>query len=223
MADEQLVVIGAGGFGRETLDVIEALIADGEPLKLLGVVDSGPRDADLERLAARGIRYLGTEADWLSTCSGAERFVVAIGSPRVRQEVASRLIAAGLRAVTVIHPRAVVGSEVKVGDGVVVASGAQVSTNVKLGDHVHLNPGSIIGHDSVLAQYVSVNPGAIVSGNVVVHGGALLGAGSTILQGLTIGKAAIVGAAACVTRDVDAADTVVGVPARPKTSNGSSS
>lgn len=211
---ERIVVIGAGGFGRETLDVVEALIAAGESLHLAGVVDSGPRQEDLGRLATRGIRYLGTEDDWLPTAAGDERFVVAIGSPRVRATVAARLAAAGLRAKTLVHPRAVIGSQAHIGEGVVITSGVQVSTNVTLGDHVHLNPGCILGHDAVLADCVSVNPGAIVSGNVVIETGTLLGAGSVVLQGLTVGADVTVGAAACVTKNVAAGMTVVGVPAR---------
>lgn len=212
---ERIVVIGAGGFGRETLDVIEAIIADGGSLELRGVVDSGPRPEDLERLAARGVAYLGTEDDWVPTASVEERYVVAIGSPRVRADVVRRLSKQGLRSIALIHPRAVIGSQANIGDGVVIASGAQVSTNVVLGDHVHLNPGSIVGHDAVLREMVSVNPGAIVSGNVTVETGALLGAGSVVLQGLAVGAGATVGAAACVTKDVLPGATVVGVPARP--------
>lgn len=210
---ERLVVVGGGGFGRETLDVVEALVSVGEPLHLVGVIDSGLRDVDRERLDNRSVAYLGTEADWLSTAVGDERFVVAIGSPGVRAVVADRLTGAGLRATTLIHPRAVIGSQARIGEGVVITSGVQVSTNVAIGDHVHLNPASIIGHDSSLADFVSVNPGAIVSGNVVVEARTLLGAGAVLLQGITVGAGATVGAAACVTKDVAAGTAVVGVPA----------
>lgn len=214
---ERIVVVGAGGFGRETLDVIEALIAAGEPLHLIGVVDAGPSDADLQRLAVRGVAYLGTETEWMSTARGDERVAVAIGSPEVREAVASRWSSAGFAAVSpLVHPRAVIGSEAALGAGVIIASGVQISTNVSVGRHVHVNPGAIIGHDATLRDYVSVNPGAIVSGNVVVDRGALLGAGSVVLQGLTVGSRAVVGASACVTKDVLTTTTVVGVPARNK-------
>ncbi|MHC9045958.1 NeuD/PglB/VioB family sugar acetyltransferase [Microbacterium saperdae] len=211
---ERVVVVGAGGFGRETLDVIEALIAAGASIQVLGVLDAAPRDADLDQLTKRGIPYLGTEAEWLSGATGDERYIVAVGAPAVRRRVAARFSDAGLRAATVIHPSAVIGSQSRIGDGVVITSGVQVSTNVTLGDHVHLNPASVIGHDAVLSDFVSVNPGAIVSGNVDVRSGALLGAGSVVLQGLAVGAGATVGASACVTKDVEAGTTVVGVPAR---------
>lgn len=211
---ESVVVVGAGGFGRETLDVIEAVIADGAGYSVLGVVDDGPRDADLDRLAARRIPYLGTAEQWLPEATEGTRFIVAIGSSVVRERIAIRMLEAGLHPVTVIHPKAVMGSATTVGEGVVVCSGVQVSTNVVLGDHVHLNPGCIIGHDSVLDRYVSVNPGAIVSGNVHVESGALLGAGSIVLQGLTVGADATVGAGACVTKDVEPKRVMVGIPAR---------
>ncbi|MEV4666430.1 acetyltransferase [Microbacterium sp. LWO12-1.2] len=211
---ERVVVVGGGGFGRETLDVLEALIAAGEPFEALGVLDAAPRDADLDQLRARRIPYLGTDAEWLSGAAKDELYVVAIGDPAIRRSVADRFADAGLRAATLIHPRATIGSQARIGQGVVVTAGVQISTNVTIGDHVHLNPASVIGHDAVLSDFVSVNPGAIVSGNVTVEVGVLLGAGSVVLQGLAVGAGATVGASACVTRDVSPRRVVVGVPAR---------
>lgn len=211
---KRLVVVGAGGFGRETLDIVEASVIAGADIELVGVVASGAAATDLEQLAQRGVPFLGSEKEWLQAAEGSECFVVAIGDPTVRQAVSRRFAAAGLTPLSVIHPRSVVGSQSVVGQGVVIASGVQISTNVTVGNHVHLNPGSIIGHDAVLGDFVSVNPGSIVSGNVAIGTASLLGAGSIVLQGLEVGARAIVGAGACVTKDVESGQTVIGVPAR---------
>lgn len=210
-----VVVVGAGGFGRETLDVAEAVdSAVGPPAApVIGVVDDAPSPVNLQRLAARGVPYLGTVQDWLGRGDGAN-FVVAVGDPRVRGALARRLQNAGRRPVSLVHPQAVLGSRVTLGPGAVVCAGAIVSTNVTLGAHVHVNPGAVLGHDTVLGDCVSVNPRAVVSGECRVEAGALLGAGSVVLQGLMVGAGAVVGAAACVVRDVPPAAVVKGVPAR---------
>lgn len=210
-----VVVVGAGGFGRETLDVIEAHNRAHPDAALIvrGIVDDEPSDRNLARLADRGYTWLGPMADVIAA-SPPSRFVLGIGSPGVKAELDARLVAAGWSATSVVHPSAVLGSVCAVGAGSVVCAGVQLSTHTRLGRHVHLNPGAIVGHDAELGDFVSVNPGAIISGEVIVHDRVLVGAGAVVLQGLQVGEAATVGASACVTRDVPAGDVVVGVPAR---------
>ncbi|WP_164232961.1 acetyltransferase [Microbacterium hydrocarbonoxydans] len=212
---EDIVVIGAGGFGRETLDVIEAInAAADEPVwRVVGVVDDGPADVQMERLAARGYTHLGSLAEAADALT-ASWSIVAIGASRIRARIAAQIDDLGGRVATLVHPRAVVGSHLRIGEGSVVCGGVQLSTNVDLGCHVHVNPGAIIGHDSMLEDFVSVNPGAVISGDVRVGEGSLVGAGAVVLQGLAVGEYAIVGAAACVTRPVADGVTVIGVPAR---------
>jgi sugar O-acyltransferase (sialic acid O-acetyltransferase NeuD family) len=210
-----LVVIGAGGFGRETLDVIEAInAAAAEPVfDLLGVVDSAPSEPNRRRLAERDIPLLGTVAEWIAMNNPAH-VVVAIGNPGVRERVARDVERAGLSVATLVHPAAQIGSRALIGSGSVICGGVQYSTNVMTGRHVHLNPNATIGHDAVLGDFVSVNPGAIISGEVFVGRRTLVGAGAVVLQGLALGDDVVVGASACVVRDVPPSTTVKGVPAR---------
>lgn len=210
---ERLVIVGAGGFGRETIDVVRAINRAGQVFNLEGVVDSGPSELNLERLGRLRTSYLGTESAWLAQAAPIS-FVVGVGSPAVRQKISSRFISAGHKPAMLLHPGAILGSLAKIGAGTVVCGGVHISNNVALGEHVHLNPNSTIGHDSVLSDYVSVNPAAIVSGDVHIEEGALIGAGATILQGLRIGAESVVGASACVVRDVARGAIVKGVPAR---------
>jgi sugar O-acyltransferase (sialic acid O-acetyltransferase NeuD family) len=210
-----LIVVGAGGFGRETLDVVQAMNAgSGEPpFELLGVVDSAPSDLNLMRLAARGVPWLGTIPEWLAGRNSA-MYLIGVGNPVARQRIDHQFSSAGLLPATAVHPSSTVGTGLLLGAGSIICGGVQVSTNVTLGRHVHLNPNCTVGHDSTLGDYASVNPAATVSGDVTVESEVLVGAGAVILQGLHIGRSAVVGASACVVRDVATSQTVKGVPAR---------
>lgn len=216
---EGVLVIGAGGFGREALDVIEAINAraDDPIWDVIGVVDDAPAEIHVDRLRARAIRLLGG-VDANRELFDGTSYVVGIGSPSVRKRIADTVEAWGARPATLVHPSAVIGTRVVMEPGAVVCGGVQISTNVRLGRHAHINPGAVIGHDSLLDEFVSINPGAIVSGEVMVGAHALIGAGAVVLQGLTVGKDSVIGAAACVTKGVAAGAVVVGVPARPMAS-----
>jgi sugar O-acyltransferase (sialic acid O-acetyltransferase NeuD family) len=209
---ERIVVVGASGFGRECLDVLVAMAAAGSPVEVAGVVDDGPSDINLERLAARGVSYLGTVGEWLTTVDSERRYVLGVGSPDLRRRLVTRLEDAGARPFTAIHPRATFGARCKLAEGVVVCAGVAVSTNVRLGRHVHLNPNATIGHDAVLGDFVSVNPGAVVSGEVSIGEGTLVGANATILQNRSVGSRAVIGAGSVVTKDVPDEVMVKGVP-----------
>ncbi|WP_110239757.1 NeuD/PglB/VioB family sugar acetyltransferase [Nocardioides gilvus] len=212
---ELLVVIGAGGFGRETADVVEAINRSApQPQWLLqGVVDDSPSATNLARLTARGIAHLGSVDDLIA---GDERpqYVVGIGSPRIRRILADKLDAAGFNAATLVHPDASVGSQCTLGEGTIILAGARVTTNVHLGRHVHLNPNVTVGHDTVLEDFVSMNPASSVSGDCLVQTGALIGVGAVVLNQLTLGPRALVGGSACVVTNVAAEAVVKGVPAR---------
>ena len=211
----ELIVVGAGGFARETLDVIEAVnrASSDTQFTVVGVVDDSPSALNLERLRARGYRHLGTITEVLASTPAA-RFALGIGSPAIRRRVAERLEANGWQPVTLIHPSASEGSVASIGEGSIICGGVQLSTNTRLGRHVHLNANSTIGHDAELADYVSINPGAIVSGEVQIGPNVLVGSGAVILQGLSVARNSTIGASACVTHDVPPSTVVKGVPGR---------
>jgi sugar O-acyltransferase (sialic acid O-acetyltransferase NeuD family) len=208
-----LVVVGAGGFGRETLDVIEAVNrASSEPVhRVLGVLDDSPTEVSLGRLADLGVQWLGPLDAWLGDTDGVQA-VIAVGSPAARQRIAAKLAGRAFGGV-LVHPNAVLGSRCSLGRGSIICSGVNVSTNVRVGEFAHLNPSCVVGHDAVLEDFVSLNPGAIISGEVRVGEGSLVGAGAVVLQGLTVGARTTIGAQACVTRS-RGGGVLKGIPAR---------
>jgi sugar O-acyltransferase (sialic acid O-acetyltransferase NeuD family) len=209
----KLVVVGAGGHGRETLDVAERA-----GFEVLGVVSADRPDDEL--LARRGTHWLGG-IDALIRLGGrggrefgGVSYVLGIGDPGVRRRLDTEFTAAGIPAATLVHPWANTGADVYFDDGVILAAGSHVTTNVVLGRHTHLNVGAIVSHDCRIGNWVSLSPAVAVNGNVTIGDGVFLGTGAVVTPGCTIGDGAVIGAGAVVVGDVPAGVTALGVPAR---------
>ena len=169
-----MVIIGAGGFGREVLDVVRAIETAGGNCNFVGFLDDG--EVDVDRLARIDARHLGR-------CSDFDRFancyVIGIGSAEARKTLASQLDAVGGHAVTLFHPFATMGADTTMGEGCVITAGVRLTTNIRLGSHVDLHVNCTVGHDSVLDDFVSVFPGATISGDVHLEKASLSGLGQT--------------------------------------------
>lgn len=206
-----IVIIGAGGFGREVLDVLRAVATASDSDEFLGFVAADEPDSHL--LDRIGATWLGTE-DVLSSLPKETQFLIGIGSPEVREAIDQRVTALGLEAGSAVHPSATFGAANAIAAGVVICSHVSVTTNIQIGRHVHVNLNSTIGHDAILEDYVTINPGANISGSVRLEKGVTIGTGAAVIQGITVGEGATVGAGAVVVRDVRAGVVVKGVPAR---------
>jgi sugar O-acyltransferase (sialic acid O-acetyltransferase NeuD family) len=211
-----LVVIGCGGHGREVVGIARAIngaVGGRDGWQVVGVVDERPSEANRDRLARLDVTFLGG-LEWLGRAAAGTRYVIGIGDPRVRRDVACRVAGYGLRAARLVHPAATVGLDVDLADGVVVFAGARITTNVVLGRHVHVNQNATIGHDTTVGDCVTINPLVAISGDCRLESGVLVGTTAAVLQGRIVGEDATVGAGACVTRDVAPKMVVKGVPAR---------
>lgn len=214
-----LLIIGAGGFGRECLDIVEAMNAEAPRWDFLGFVADGGHDA--EQLARRGAPYLGGVdlfedlSAWDASTRRAIRYVIGIGSGSARRAIDQRLTAWGREPAVLIHPSVTCGADVEIGPGSVLTAGVRITTNIRIGRHVHLNLNTTVGHDCEIGDYVTVNPGVNLSGNVIVEPEATLSTNAVAIPGVRIGAGALIGAGAVLLRDAPAGQTLVGVPAKP--------
>lgn len=205
-----VVIAGAGGFGREVLDVLEAAKAAGAALSFVGFADDGEVDDAL--LATRGASLLGR----VDSLQGRDVLVaIGVGAGDVRRRIDERLRRWGLDGPVLAHPAATVGGDVELGAGAVLTAGARLTTHIRAGRHLHVNLNATIGHDCVLGDYVTINPGANISGSVRLESEVTIGTGACVIQGVTIGEGTTVGAGAVVVHDLPPGVTAVGVPARP--------
>ena len=217
MKPTPLVIVGAGGFGREVLDVVEAINLQGSPhsssqsFDFLGFLDDGPVDAEL--LERRGAKHLGSVA-LAKEFHGDVAFALAIGWPEARRALEQALRQFELTYVVLVHPTAWVGSRCSLASGAVVRANASLMTEVTLGRHTHVHANAAVGHDARLGDLVTILPGATVGGGVQIGSEVLLGANTAVNQGVNIGAATKVGSGAAVIGDLDARVVAVGVPAR---------
>lgn len=205
----EIVIVGAGGHGREVLDIIEARAGVPEAPHFIGfVADEVP---DPELLARRGARHLGP-VEALADVDSA--YTIGVGDGAARRHLDEQISAWGRVAAVLVHPAATCGADVALGPGAQLAAGARVTTNVHLGRHVHLNVNAVISHDCRVGSYSTLSPGVHLNGNVTLGECVFLGTGAIVTPGITIGDDARIGAGSVVLNDVPPGVTAVGIPAR---------
>ncbi|MCX6925048.1 MAG: transferase [Verrucomicrobia bacterium] len=181
-ATQQLIIVNAGKFGREVFTWAQQAIKAGTPWVLKGFLDDRP---DL----LREFRY---EAPIFSSAESYEPeagdiFLCAIGEPALKHRYCALLEAKGARFATLVHPTALVGHDVGIGEG------------------------SILGPFTQLSCCGSCE----INGNAILEEGVFLGSHATVLPNARVGAWAYVGAGSVVLRRVRPRTKVFGNPAVP--------
>ncbi len=211
-AERQLVVVGAGGFGRETVEAVRALNAVGACWRIAGYLDDEPA------------RH-GTVIDGLPVIGGTDKLgdmpnasvVVCTGRPGnyfSRPRIVERLGLPPERYATIIHPSATVSTTSRIGPGSVVLAHTVLTAAVTVGSHVAIMPHVVLTHDDVVGDFATMASGVCLGGSVDVGRCAYLGAGALVREHRSIGSCSLVGMGAVVTGDIPPSEVWAGIPAR---------
>lgn len=200
----KLLIIGAGGHGKVVADI--ALLMN--KWRNIAILD----DDETIKTSMR-LEVIGRSADVYIYISDYDIFV-AIGNNKIREKIQSQIEILGASIATLIHPSAIIGSEVEVGVGTVVMANAVINCCSRIGEGCIVNTGATVDHDNVIKDYVHISPGAHLAGMVSVGKGTWLGIGSVISNNVNITSGCKVGAGSVVIKDINDAGTYVGIPAR---------
>lgn len=211
MSRKKITIIGAGGFGRELLSLLEDCNRDKPQYDILGFIVQKQYAQPGE--VVNGYPVLG-DFDWFDKSYRDVYAICAVGAPQDRLRLAKYAVSRGVKFCSVIHPLASVGKWVKIGMGSVISAGSILTVQVRVDNHVYINLDCTISHDVVIQDYVTVSPGTHISGNVAVCEGSFIGTGANIIQKVHIGPWSVIGAGSVVIRDVPANTTVVGNPGK---------
>ncbi|MDY0235320.1 MAG: acetyltransferase [Gudongella sp.] len=206
---KDIVIIGAGGFGREVAWLIEDINSLNNEWDIVGFVDD---NKTLHGTEINGYKVVGN-VEWLR---GQELYVVnAIGDPIIKKNVMKKLSGSKNTYPVLIHPSVIYSDKVTFGEGSIICAGNIITVNIEVGKHVIINLDCTIGHDAILGDYTTVLPSVNISGFVEMEECVSIGTGSAIIQGVSVGKNTVIGAGAVVVKDLPSNCTAVGSPAKP--------
>lgn len=206
---QNLIIVGASGFGRELLAMIERINQAKPTWNVLGFIDDNVHALDNYEI---DYRVLGSIQGW--NLIGDELYGLAIASPRTKEKVVLALKERGIRFATLIDPTVSIGSRTKLGEGVVSFGQTGISVDCQIGDFVFFNALCGIGHDAIIGDYCTFGPKVCISGATKMGKCVNVGALASTFPGVAVGDFATIGMNSAVVRKVKANTTVMGVPAK---------
>lgn len=206
---KKVLIYGASGYGKVILDILEKT----PDVEVAGFFDTDEAK-DGRKFCGYLVRHASEEALKQAREGGVEYATISIGDGDERAKIASRLSEKGFKFFTAVHPAAVVGKGVEIGEGTVVVARAVVNPYAQVGKHVIVNTGAVVEHDNVIGDFVHIAPGVNLGGAVSVGDFSEVFTNATVLPRVKIGRHVIVGAGAVVLKDVPDSIVVVGNPAR---------
>lgn len=206
----KLVIVGAGGFGREALAWARQSLQMSREWTIKGFIDD-----NVSALEGKNV-----PAVWLSTVDDyqpqtEDLFICAMGTPTLKRKCWQKIEARGGRFTRVVHRTAVIGDNVELADGVILCPYTVVSANNRLGCGVAINTHSTVDHDVTVGNWSQINLHCDLTGGVQVGSEVFVGSSVSIIPNVKVGDGAYIGAGAVVVRDVAPGAKVYGVPARP--------
>ncbi|OMF59358.1 acetyltransferase [Paenibacillus sp. FSL R5-0490] len=200
----KLLIIGASGHGKVVADIA---------LKMNRWQSIAFLDDNKGIETSMGLEVIGTSDDVFTHIDEYEIFV-GIGNNTTRQRIHEMVETVGASIPVLVHPDAVVGGQVNIGNGTVVMAGSIINCCTDIGKGCVINTGTTIDHDNCIGDYVHISPGVHLAGTVKIGEGSWLGIGSVVSNNINITSGCQFGAGSVVVKDVNYPGTYAGVPIR---------
>lgn len=208
---KNIVIIGAGDFGKEVAWLIDDINKVSPAYKILGYLDD---DVNKQSQMLNGYSVLGTVNDLYELRkSNNVCAVIAIQNGDIRKRIVDKFSDFD-NWETLFHPSVNISDTSLIGKGCILCAGTNVSVNTVIGSHCLFNISATVGHDCIIGNYVSAMSGSCICGHVTVRNFAYLSTNCTVVPGKTVGSHSVVGAGSVVIRNVRDNTTVMGVPSK---------
>lgn len=205
---KHLLIIGAGGFGREIFNMAPSCRGYGVDWDVKGFLDDTPDP----------LGGCGGYAPVVGKIHGYEPqpddvFLCAIGSVQGKRECVETILAKGGEFISLIHKSVTFGRNCTVGRGCIMEMECRISCDISIGDFATIQDQCMFGHDVQVGAWCHLHPRVFLGGHAKLQEAVHIGYGAFIHPGKTVGANATVAAGAYVFRNVKPGTTVIGNPA----------
>lgn len=191
MKEEEVILVGAGGHALS--------IAEFAGHRIGGYLANSPNE-ELDS------QWLGTDEKKADLIGRGHKFHMAyIYSGLPIMEKRGRLIEdyqkSGAMFETLICPTSIVTPKSVVGEGSAIMAGAIIN-RAKLGEHVVVNSGAIVEHDCTVGSNTFIGPGVVIGGFTKIGKNCFIGLGAKIGNNVEIGDNISVAMGAVVNKNL---------------------
>ena len=209
MKDQPVIIFGAGGLGKATLDIFQS---NGVIVYCFLDDDKALHGTEVAEVSVMGstedqeyLKLIGKKCDAFA----------AINDRKVRKGYFKTLKdRRKVMPTNALHERAVISSNAYLSYGIFADAGAIVGSFARVEQGCILHAHSVIDYEASLGEFVHVGAGSVVHAGATVADNVFIGAGVTIAGPISIGKEARIGAGSVVVEPVEAGATVFGNPAK---------
>jgi len=206
---KQLIIVGAGGFGRELLQWCKDIQRVKKEWDIAGFIDDNLHAFDEYKCDHK---VLGTIDEWVPQEN--QVFALAIAAPKIKEAVVNKLESRGAQFISIIHPDARVGDFNTLGKGLILYPNSRVTVNATIGDFVTVLDNTSIGHDAVIGDFTTISASCGINGHVQIGKYSFFGCNASVVPGIRIGEKCHIGIGSVVVNNIRSGIHVLGNPAK---------
>ncbi len=204
-----MIIAGAKGFAKEVMEVFLQLNYAGQ----IAFFDNVSTDLPQHLFNKYPVLVNEEQVKEFMKQHG-NGFVLGVGNPVVRYNMAKLLTQAGAKLEKIISPYARIGELGNtIQEGCNIMTGTVITSDVAINEGVLINLNCTIGHDVIIGRYAELSPGVHLSGLTHIGQFSILGTGAVVIPKVNIGNNVIVAAGSVVTKNVPDNVMVAGAPA----------
>ena len=206
---KRLLIVGARGFGREVYNLFLTCHKAGLELECKGFLDD-------KQDALEGYNnyppVISSVEDYM--IQEGDVFICALGDIYYKRKYVECLLDKGAEFITLIHPKAQIGLNTRIGRGCIIRSDASISCDIQIGDFVTIMGYCILGHDVKVGDYCHIGAHSFMGGYSLLEDQVTLHPNVKVMPHKKVGSNSTVGIGSIVMTNIKPGISVFGVPAK---------